>query len=68
MNAQELLNKQEQIKKRIEKTIFGSIEIRTQNDKKYIYVHFRSEGILLSKYVGEYSPELLELIRIKIRK
>ena len=49
MNAQELLNKQEQIKKRIEKTIFGSIEIRTQNDKKYIYVHFRSEGILLSK-------------------
>ncbi len=64
MNTQELLNKQEQIKKRIEKTIFGSIEIRTQNDKKYIYVHFRSEGILLSKYVGEYSPELLELIRI----
>lgn len=64
MNTLELLNKQEQIKKRIEKTIFGTIEIRTQNEKKYIYVHFRSEGILLSKYVGEYSPELLELIRI----
>lgn len=64
MNTQELLNKQEQIKKRIEKAIFGSVEIRTQNEKKYIYVHFRSEGILVNKYVGEYSPELLELIRI----
>ena len=45
MNTLQLLNKQEQIKK-IEKTIFGTIEIRTQNEKKYIYVHFRSERIL----------------------
>ena len=37
MNILEMLNKQEQIKKRIEKTIFGTIEIRTQNEK-YTYM------------------------------
>ena len=41
---------------------YGSIEIRNNNSKKYIYVHYREEGISLTKYIGEYTEELYNLI------
>jgi len=41
---------------------YGSVEIREKNSNKYIYVHYREEGIALTKYVGEYSEELYNLI------
>ena len=41
---------------------YGSVEIREKNSNKYIYVHYREEGITLTKYVGEYSEELYNLI------
>ena len=44
-NVAELLHEQELLKSRINKMIHGSVEIREQNEKKYIYVHFRDEGI-----------------------
>lgn len=44
------------------KMIYGSIEIREKNQKKYIYVHFIEDGISKSKYAGEYSNELYNLI------
>ncbi len=61
-NVAELLHEQEMLKSRINKMIYGSIEIREQNNKKYIYVHFREEGKSTSKYAGEYSIELINLI------
>lgn len=61
-NVAELLHEQEILKSRINKMVHGSIEIREQNDKKYIYVHFRDDGISTSKYAGEYSIELNNLI------
>ena len=61
-NVAELLHEQELLKSRINKMIHGSIEIRENNGKKYIYVHFRDEGISTSKYAGEYSTELNNLI------
>ncbi len=61
-NVAELLHEQELLKSRINKMIYGSIEIRENKSKKYIYVHFRDEGISTSKYVGEYSIELNNLI------
>ncbi len=61
-NVAELLHEQELLKSRINKMIHGSIEIRENNDKKYIYVHFRDGGISTSKYAGEYSIELNNLI------
>ena len=61
-NIAELLYEQELLKSRINKMIHGSIEIRENNGKKYIYVHFRDEGISTSKYAGEYSIELNNLI------
>ena len=61
-NVAELLHEQELLKSRINKMVYGSIEIRENNGKKYIYVHFRDEGISTSKYAGEYSIELNNLI------
>ena len=61
-NVAELLYEQELLKSRINKMIHGSIEIRENNNKKYIYVHFRDGGISTSKYAGEYSIELNNLI------
>ncbi len=61
-NVRELLHEQEILKSRIDKMTHGSIEIREKNDKKYIYVHFRDGGISTSKYAGEYSIELNNLI------
>lgn len=58
----ELLHEQEILTSRINQMIYGSIELRDKNGKKYIYVHFRDNGRSISKYVGEYSNELYNLI------
>ena len=42
--------------------VYGSIEVREKDQHKYIYVHYREDGIALTKYVGEYSDELHNLI------
>jgi len=41
---------------------YGAVEIRENNSNKYIYVHYREDGITLTKYVDEYSDELYNLI------
>ena len=41
---------------------YGSVEIRESGSNKYLYVHYREDGRLLTKYVGEYSDELYNLI------
>ena len=41
---------------------YGSIEIREKDGKQYIYVHFRQDGVLTTKYVGEYSDVLYNLV------
>lgn len=42
--------------------IYGSIEVRQKDDKKYIYVHYREDGISLTKYAGEFSENLQRII------
>lgn len=42
--------------------IYGSVEIRERTNKKFIYVHYREDGLSLTKYVGEYSDNLYNLI------
>lgn len=61
-NISSMLHEREIIKSRLEKMIYGSIEIRENNEKKYIYVHRRIDGIKESKYAGEYSNELFTMI------
>lgn len=62
MEINKLIQEKLQITKRLEKLNYGTIEIREKDSKKYIYTHFRNEGILTSKYVGEYSNELYNLV------
>ena len=57
-----LIEEKAQITKRLEKLLHGSIEIREKSSGKYIYTHFRSDGVPVTKYAGEYSNELYNLI------
>ena len=58
----ELLQKKQLLEQKLGSIVYGSVEIREKDDKKYIYVHYREDGILLTKYVGEYSEEVYNLI------
>lgn len=49
----ELLHEKEILISRLNKMIYGSVEIRVNNEKKYLYVHYRLDGISQTKYVGE---------------
>ena len=46
----------------LEQLIYGSIEVREKNDNKYIYIHAKENGIQVTKYIGEYSDTLYNLI------
>jgi hypothetical protein len=61
-NLAALLQERSQINDRLSKLLYGSIEIREKEGKKYLYVHYRNGGVLMSKYAGEYSQELANLI------
>ena len=58
----DLLQNRQLLEHKLESLIYGSVEIRERDNKKYIYVHYRENGISLTKYVGEYSEELYNLI------
>ena len=57
-----LLQEKQILEKKLDSTIYGSIEIRENNSSKYIYVHYRDGGIVLTKYAGEYTDDLYNLI------
>lgn len=56
------LNEKDSLLKELKSLTYGSIEIRKKDCNKYIYVHFREDGIALTKYVGEFSDDLYNLI------
>ena len=62
MEIMDLLQNKQILEHKLETLIYGSVEIRERENKKYIYVHYRENGIALTKYVGEYSEELYNLI------
>ena len=57
-----LLQSKQLLEKELNSLVYGSVEIRENNSNKYIYVHYREDGIALTKYVGEYSDDLYNLI------
>lgn len=61
-NITELLIERKQILNQLNSMYYGSIEIREKDEKQYIYVHFRQDGVLTTKYVGEYSDVLYNLV------
>lgn len=61
-NIAMLIEEKAQLNRRMEKLLYGSVEIRESGEKKYIYVHRREDGVPSTKYAGEFSNELYNLI------
>lgn len=57
-----LLQIKQTLEYELQNLAYGSVEIRENNANKYIYVHYREDGVALTKYVGEYSDELYNLV------
>ena len=57
-----LLQGKQMLEKELQSLAYGSVEVRENNSKRYIYVHYRENGVALTKYVGEYSDELYNLV------
>ncbi len=57
-----LLQSRQILENELNALAYGAVEIRENNNNKYIYVHYRENGIGLTKYVGEYSDNLYNLI------
>jgi Fic family protein len=57
-----LLNKKQVLNQKLTELIYGSIEIREKEEHKYLYVHYRNNGKLATKYIDEYTSELHNLI------
>lgn len=57
-----LLQNKQLLEHELQSLTYGSVEIRENDSNKYIYVHYREDGIAITKYVGEYSDELYNLV------
>ena len=57
-----LLQNKQILERELQTICYGAVEIREKNSNKYIYVHYREDGVALTKYVGEYSEELYNLV------
>ena len=57
-----LLKTKQLLENKLQSLAYGSVEIREKDSNKYIYVHYREDGVALTKYVGEYSDELYSLV------
>lgn len=58
----ELLEQIKIIEFQLDNLIYGSIEIRESKNNKYLYCHSRENGIQTTKYVGEYTEALYNMI------
>ena len=56
-----LLQSKQLLEHELQSLAYGSVEIRENDSNKYIYVHYREDGIALTKYVGKYSEELFSI-------
>lgn len=57
-----LLQNKQLLEHQLESLSYGSVEIRERGPNKYIYVHYREDGVSLTKYIDEYSDDLYNLI------
>lgn len=57
-----LLQSKQVLEHELQSLAYGSVEIRENESNKYIYVHYREDGVALTRYVGEYSDELYNLV------
>ena len=57
-----LIQSRQMLENELSSLAYGAVEIRENNLNKYIYVHYREDGVALTKYVGEYSDELYNIV------
>ena len=62
LEIMDLLQNKQLLEHELQLLAYGSVEIRENDSNKYIYVHYRENGVVLTKYVGEYSNELYNLV------
>ena len=62
MRVLDLLNQRQIKEKELNNLVYGSPEVRDKDNKKYIYAHTKENGIQSTKYIGEYSEELYNLV------
>jgi len=62
MKILDLLNQRQIKEHELENLVYGSPEVRDKDNKQYIYAHTKEEGIQSTKYIGEYSEELYNLV------
>lgn len=58
-----LFNERASIYKELDNLLFGSVEIRNINGNKKLYIHKRDGDASITKYLGEYSKGLENLIK-----
>lgn len=63
-NIFHIIKEKEMLENSVASLVRGSIEIRTRNNRKYVYVHFREGKKVISSYVGEHSDSLVQTITI----
>lgn len=61
-NIVQLLDEKIKIENWLNNVLYGSIETRVRKSKKYIYVHYRDGKKIITKYAGEYSARLINII------
>lgn len=57
-----LINEKNIVEKQLASLVFGALELRELNSKRYIYVHTRLNGISRTNYVGEYDQAVYDKI------
>jgi len=57
-----LLKEKQLLEHKLGSLIYGAPEIREKESNRYLYVNYREDGIKRSKYVGEYSDDLYNLV------
>lgn len=62
MRVLDLLNQRQIKENELNSLVYGSVEVRDKDNKQYIYAHTKEEGIQSTKYIGEYSEELYNLV------
>ncbi len=62
MEIMNILQNKQSLEHELQSLAYGSVEIREKDSNKYIYVHYREDGVALTKYVGEYSKELYNVV------
>ena len=59
----ELVKEQKAKESQLSSLLWGTVEVRERQGRKYIYLHKRIDGVARTVYVGEYSEELYSLIQ-----